>query len=63
MADLYYPEKKDPYTANLLVDIFGKKLRIYSVDNWFEYFSYWAIWILPLLLMLLFGLKQFRKMC
>jgi hypothetical protein len=61
MAALYYPDAKDPYTTEIMVDIFGKKLRIYSVDNWFEGFSYWAIWILPFLLIMLFVLNQIRK--
>jgi len=51
MAALYYPDAKDPYTTDLMVDIFGKRKYVYSVDNWFEYFSYWAIWIIPVLLM------------
>lgn len=61
MAALYYTDAKDPYTTETMVDIFGKKLRIYSVDNWFEYFSYWAIWVIPFLLMLPYGLILFRK--
>jgi hypothetical protein len=61
MAALYYPNAKDPYTPDILVDIFGKKKYIYTVDNWFEYFSYWAIWIIPFLLMLPYGLKRIRK--
>lgn len=52
MADLYYPDAKDPYTTDYLVKIFGDRLHVYSVDNWFEYFSYWAIWIIPFLLIL-----------
>ncbi len=61
MADLYYPEAVDPYTTDLIVDIFGDELRVYSVDNWFEHFSYWAIWIIPFLLMLPYGASQFGK--
>lgn len=61
MAELYYPDAKEPYTTDIMVHIFGGKKYIYSVDNWFEYFSYWAIWILPLLLMLPYGLNLFRK--
>lgn len=61
MAALYYPDAKDPYTTDIMVDIFGKKLRIYSVDNWFEYFSYWAIWIIPVLLMFPYGMNLVRK--
>jgi hypothetical protein len=61
MAALYYPDAKDPYTPDILVDIFGKKKYIYTVYNGFEYFSYWAIWIIPVLLMLPFGLYLIRK--
>jgi hypothetical protein len=61
MAALYYPDAKDPYTPDILVDIFGKKKYTYTVYNWFEYFSYWAIWIIPFLLMLPYGLKLIRK--
>ena len=56
MAALYYPDAKDPYTTDIMVDIFGKKRHVYTVDNWFEYFSYWAIWIIPFLLMLPYAL-------
>jgi len=52
MAALYYPDAKDPYTTDLMVDIFGRRKYVYTVDNWFEYFSYRAIWIIPLLLMI-----------
>jgi len=38
LAALYYPDAKDPYTTDLLVEIFGKRKYIYSVNNWFEYF-------------------------
>ncbi len=64
MAALYYPEAKDPYTTDHVVEIYGREgNHIYDVDNWFEYFSYWAIWILPILLMLpyLFQLRSNRK--
>ena len=61
MAALYYPDAKEPYTTDIMVDIFGKKKYVYTVDNWFEYFSYWAIWILPLLLMLSYALTFLRK--
>jgi hypothetical protein len=61
MAALYYPDAKDPYTTNYLVKIFGDRLHVYSVDNWFEYFSYWAIWIIPFLLMLPYVSNRFRK--
>jgi len=54
MAALYYPDAKDPYTTDLMVDIFGRRKYVYTVDNWFEYFSYRAIWIIPLLLMIPF---------
>ena len=54
MATLYYAEAKEPYTTDLMVDIFGKRKYVYSVENWFEDFSYWAIWVIPLLLMLPF---------
>ena len=57
MAALYYPDAKDPYTTDIMVDIFGKKRHVYTVDNWFEYFSYWAIWIIPFLLMRAFTLQ------
>jgi hypothetical protein len=61
MAALYYPDAKDPYTPDILVNIFGKKKYVYTVNNWFEYFSYWAIWIIPVLLMLPFCLNLIRK--
>jgi hypothetical protein len=61
LAALYYPDAKDPYTTDLLVEIFGKKKYVYSVYNWFEYFSYWAIWIFPVLLMLPFVIRLARK--
>jgi hypothetical protein len=54
LADQYYSDAKDPYTTDILVDIFGRKKYVYSVENWFEPFSYWAIWIIPLLLILPF---------
>jgi hypothetical protein len=57
MSELYYPDAKDPYTTDIMVDIFGKKKHVYSVENWFESFSYWAIWIIPFLLMLPFLIK------
>jgi hypothetical protein len=58
MAALYYPDAKEPYTTDIMVNIFGKKKYVYTVDNWFEYFSYWAIWIIPVLLMLPLILKR-----
>jgi hypothetical protein len=61
MADLYYPDAIEPYTTDFMVEIFGHKKYIYSVNNRFEYFSYWAIWILPFLLMLPLVMHLFRK--
>jgi|WetSurMetagenome_2_1015567.scaffolds.fasta_scaffold00342_14 hypothetical protein len=61
MAALYYPDAKDPYTTDIMVDIFGKKKYVYTVENWFECFSYPAIWIIPFLLMLPYALILFRK--
>jgi hypothetical protein len=52
LAEKYYPDAKDPYTTDFLVDIFGRKKYVYTVENWFEPFSYAAIWIIPFLLML-----------
>jgi hypothetical protein len=51
MAALYYPDAKDPYTTDFMVDLFGHHKYVYTIYNWFEPFSYVAIWILPLLLM------------
>tara|TARA_R110002050_G_scaffold300778_1_gene472545 strand:- start:21302 stop:22138 length:837 start_codon:yes stop_codon:yes gene_type:complete len=62
MADLYYPDAKDPYTTDYLVKIFGDRKHVYSVDSWFEYFSYWAMWIIPFLLMLPFVYNPFRRL-
>lgn len=61
MADLYYPEAKEPYTTELMVEIFGNHKHVYDVNNRFEYFSYWAIWFIPLLLMLPFLLAFFCR--
>jgi hypothetical protein len=61
MASLYYPEAKEPYTTDLMVDIFGKKKYVYTVENWFEGFSYWAIWIIPVLLMLPYGIVLLKS--
>lgn len=61
MADLYYKEAKEPYTTELMVDIFGKRKYVYNIENWFEGFSYWAIWIIPVLLMLPFALMKRKK--
>lgn len=61
LATHYYPDAKDPYTTDILVDIFGAKKHTYVIDNWFEYFSYWAIWIIPFLLMLPYGIRLVNK--
>ena len=61
LAELYYPDTKDPYTTDYLVKIFGDRKYVYTLDSRFENFSYWAIWIIPLLLILPFGLSQIRK--
>src|SRR5690606_12793677 len=52
MHELYYPEAKEPYTTEFMVEIFGKRKYVYEVKNWFEGFTYWAIWIIPVVLML-----------
>ncbi len=59
LADQYYSDAKEPYTTDILVDIFGRKKYVYSVENWFEPFSYLAIWIIPLLLILPYLLNLF----
>jgi len=61
MAALYYAEAKEPYTTDLMVEIFGKRKYIYNVHNWFEYFSYWAIWIIPFLLMAPLIIRKFKQ--
>jgi len=61
LAALYYPDAKDPYTTDFLVEIFGHRKHVYSVDNWFENFSYWAIWIIPFLLMVPYGLERVKR--
>lgn len=61
MSELYYSDAVDPYTTQILVDIFGDKLHVYNVENWFENFSYWAIWIIPLILMMPYAIFFFRK--
>ncbi|MBK8088870.1 MAG: hypothetical protein IPK31_13515 [Chitinophagaceae bacterium] len=61
MAALYYPDAKDPYTTNFMVEIFGKRKYVYTVENWFESFSYWAIWIIPVLLMIPFVIDVRKK--
>lgn len=61
MASLYYTEAKDPYTTDLMVDIFGKRKYVYSVENRFEEISYWAIWIIPVLFMLPYGLSRLKR--
>lgn len=58
MAELYYKEAKDPYTTEIMVDIFGKRKYVYNIENWFEGFSYWAKWIIPVLLILPFILRK-----
>jgi hypothetical protein len=61
MASLYYNDAKDPYTTDIMVNIFGKRKYVYSVDNLFEYFSYWAKWIIPFLLAFPFVVSLFKK--
>ena len=64
MENLYYPDAKEPYTTDHVVEIYGREgNHTYTVDNWFEYFSYYAIWILPLLLVTPFlaGLLKGRR--
>jgi hypothetical protein len=63
LSEKYYPDAKDPYTTDFLVDIFGRKKYVYTVENWFEPFSYVAKWIIPFLLMLplIFRLRAGRK--
>jgi hypothetical protein len=62
MAKLYYPDAKNPYTVDHVVEIYGREgNHTYTVDNWFEYFSYWAKWIIPLLLILPYTISLFRK--
>ena len=61
MAALYYPDAKEPYTTDIMVDIFGKKKYVYTVDNWFEYFSYWAIWIIPFILIVPYSLVLLKR--
>lgn len=61
MAALYYPEAKEPYTTELMVDIFGKHKHVYDVNNPFERFSYWAIWVIPFLLMIPFLFRFIGK--
>ena len=61
LSSLYYPDAKDPYTTDILVDIFGDRKYTYVVEGGFEKFSYPAIWILPILLMLPFGLSLMKK--
>ncbi len=61
MASLYYPDAIDPYTPDILVDIFGKKLHVYTLTNWFETFSYVVIWIIPFLLMLPVAISLFKR--
>lgn len=61
MHELYYPEAVEPYTTEMMVDIFGKRKHVYEVKNWFEGFSYWAIWLIPVILMLPATLVWARK--
>ena len=61
LAASYYPDAVDPYTTQILVDIFGDRKYVYEVKNWFESFSYRAIWILPFLFMLPYALTVYRK--
>lgn len=61
MASLYYPDAKDPYTTDILVDIFGDRKYTYEVEGNLEKFAYPAIWILPLLLILPFAISLIRK--
>lgn len=61
MANLYYKEAKDPYTVDLMTEIFGNRKYIYTKDAGFENFSYWAKWLLPLLLMVPFGISLFKQ--
>lgn len=61
MSSLYYTEAKEPYTTDLIVDIFGKRKYVYAVENWFEGFSYLAIWIIPVLLVLPFTLTLIQR--
>lgn len=61
MHELYYPEAKEPYTTEMMVDMYGKRKYVYDVNNWFEYFSYWAIWFIPPLLMLPVIINSLRK--
>jgi len=61
MASLYYSDAKDPYTTDIMVNIFGKKKYVYSVENRFENFSYWAKWIIPFLLAFPYVFSILRK--
>lgn len=61
MAELYYKEAKDPYTTELMTEIFGKRKYIYTIDGGFEKFSYWVKWILPFLLMIPYGISLLKQ--
>ncbi len=61
LAELYYPDAKDPYTTDYLVKIFGDRKYIYTLNSGFEDFSYWAKWLIPLLLMMPFGYSFLRR--
>lgn len=52
LAELYYPDAKDPYTTDFLVEIFGAKKYVYTLDSRFEDFSYFGKWFFPILLLL-----------
>ncbi|WP_236974569.1 hypothetical protein [Membranihabitans maritimus] len=61
MHELYKPEYDDPYTTDIVVDLYGKEgNHTYVIDHWFEHFSYVAIWVLPFLFMLP-GIFLFNK--
>jgi hypothetical protein len=61
LAELYYPDAKDPYTTDYLVKIFGDRKYIYTLNSGFEDFTYWAKWLIPPLLMSSFLLTLVRK--
>lgn len=61
LADLYYPDAKDPYTTDYLVKIFGDRKYVYTLASGFENFSYWAMWIIPVLLVAPFSMKRLGK--
>jgi len=61
LAASYYADAVDPYTTQILVDIFGDRLHVYEVNNPFESISYWAIWIIPFLCMVPYVLYLQRR--